>query len=831
MARLANQANLGYVPLPEAAAALIATYIQLPDQRREQIRICDPCAGEGRALELIGDTLGIPQAQRYGCELHDVRAVAARARIGHMVACDTLKALQASPEGFLLTYANPPFDTDGAEEGGGRLELKFLQRIVEEGDWLQRGGLMIIVTPQDILARLACISHLAKCYDDLRAYALPAEIRHFREAVVFGVARPRWRLGDERRAEERRVQALLSGDLPILAPQTHPLYKLPAPIARKKPIVWKDATRGTTTMAQREVAVHGGAWAAPAYQAATAGMRRQRLNPRFPLHPGQRVFRIAAGEINGRTITIGGVPHVIKGSTIDEVIEWSEERTTERSHVTETRTVVRKLPIITAVALDGSGAIRQFAGSEGIAKLLADPAVSQALSEAVSEAAPPTYRLDLEPWLAHMLAGIIPKKALPGYKAGVLPMQQHVIAAAVRAMTSHDAAWGRAPSSVVVAAEMGTGKAQPFDAKLLTPSGWKLMGNIRVGDRVIGSQGTPIRVIGVFPQGQKAIYQVRFSDGSSTECCDEHLWQVRSTNHRFRKQPGAVMGLQDFRHNLRMPNGNHRWYIPMVQAVEFSAQPVPLDPYLIGLLIGDGHLRKDAVYLSTADAELQHMAAALLPAGVRLVFAGGYDYRFSIGRHGGNNQAINPMRNPVLQALRTLRLAGKRAESKFIPPMYKFNTIANRVALLQGLFDTDGSIDSRSHIEFSTSSEQLSHDVIELVQSLGGTATLSARIPKYTYRGQRREGQRSYRLNIALPAEIRPFRLTRKAARYTHRPKYPPSRAVTEVTYVGRKEAQCIAVDAPDHLYVTDDYIVTHNTVMGMLIGHALQQFLTGQTT
>jgi hypothetical protein len=84
--------------------------------------------------------------------------------------------------------------------------------------------------------------------------------------------------------------------------------------------------------------------------------------------------------------------------------------------------------------------------------------VSQALSDAVTEAAPPTYQLDMEPWLAGMLAGITPKKALPGYKPGVLPMQQHVIAGAVRTLTSDDPAWGRNPSSVVVAAEMGCGK-------------------------------------------------------------------------------------------------------------------------------------------------------------------------------------------------------------------------------------------------------------------------------------------------------------------------------------------------------------------------------------
>ncbi len=212
-------------------------------------------------------------------------------------------------------------------------------------------------------------------------------------------------------------------------------------------------------MAQREVATHGGAWAGKHYQAATASMRRQRLNPRFPLHPGQRVFRIAAGEINGRTISIGDVPHVIKGSTIDEEIEWTEERTTDTAQISERRTVIRKVPVIVAVAQDGSGTIRQFAGSEGIARLLADPDVSQALSEAVTEAAPPTYQLDMEPWLGRMLGGITPKKALPGYKPGVMPMQQHVIAAAVRTLTTFDPAWERTPSSLVVAAEMGCGKS------------------------------------------------------------------------------------------------------------------------------------------------------------------------------------------------------------------------------------------------------------------------------------------------------------------------------------------------------------------------------------
>lgn len=151
---------------------------------------------------------------------------------------------------------------------------------------------------------------------------------------------------------------------------------------------------------------------------------------------------------------------------------------------------------------------------------------------------------------------------------------------------------------------MGCGKAQPLTSNILTPSGWKLMGDIQVGDGIIGADGQTHQVIGVYPQGEKDIYRLTFSDGMSVECCEDHLWHLQSTNHRKRCQAGVVMLLRDFMNDLRTQQGNNRWYVPMVQPVEFPQQDLPVDPYLLGLLIGDGTLKKHEVGYTTVDDEL-----------------------------------------------------------------------------------------------------------------------------------------------------------------------------------------------------------------------------------
>jgi hypothetical protein len=303
----------------------------------------------------------------------------------------------------------------------------------------------------------------------------------------------------------------------------------------------------------------------------------------------------------------------------------------------------------------------------------------------------------------------------------------------------------------VLADDMGLGKAQPLDARVLTPDGWKRMGDIRVGDAVVTAKGGTSKVVGVYPQGEKDVYRVRFSDGSTTECCEEHLWLVNTPLRRSRGAPPRPLPLQQIRKRLRDAAGNRQHFVPMVAPVRHPRRELPLDPYLVGVLLGDGGLTGTTPVVSSGDEE-------------------------------------------ILSAVR----------DKVIPDAYLFASIDQREALLQGLLDTDGHVrPSDNNVEFGTASKKLALGVQALVQSLGGTARL---------RRKRTTHLDCWRMSVALPDGISPFRLTRKASVHQPRSKHPPSRSIDDVRLVGRKPTQCIAVDAPDHLYVTDDYLLTHNT-------------------
>ncbi|HUP27534.1 MAG TPA: SNF2-related protein, partial [Chloroflexia bacterium] len=370
----------------------------------------------------------------------------------------------------------------------------------------------------------------------------------------------------------------------------------------------------------------------------------------------------------------------------------------------------------------------------------------------------------------------------------------------------------------LLADDMGLGKAQPLTAKILTPHGWKLMGDIHVGDEVINSQGGTSHVVGVYPQGMKDIYRVEFTDGSATECCNDHMWLVNTAVRRKRGSAPRLRALRDLQNTIRDGSGNVQHFVPMVQPVNFSEEELPLDPYLLGVLLGDGGLNQHSMKLSSADEELLSKVRSLLPEGVSLVKASGYDWRLSQGRTSAPN--------PVTVSLRSLGLAGHRSDTKFVPHSYKYASAASRVALLQGLLDTDGHVrPTDNNVEYTSTSLRLALDVIELVQSLGGTARLRARRAYYTHNNERREGRLAYRMSIALPRNIEPFSLARKANVYHPRSKYPPARAIKSITDVGRKEAQCIATDAEDQLYVTDDYIVTHNTPQAIAAAKLLREW------
>ena len=367
-----------------------------------------------------------------------------------------------------------------------------------------------------------------------------------------------------------------------------------------------------------------------------------------------------------------------------------------------------------------------------------------------------------------------------------------------------------------LAYEVGFGKAQPLDAKVLTPTGWTTMGSLHVGSKIIGANGKQTEVTQIHPQGKKQIYRVCFSDGSHTEACGEHLWKVQTINHRGKyKDSFYIKTTDEIAQGVQNGRGNYQYSIPMVEAVNFEPRSLPIHPYLMGVLIGDGTFRKDEVLLSTKDLQVLDFVDETLPVAMSIKKCSGDKYDYRLIRKRNKKGLFGQYNNPLVTEIRDFGLIEKKSHEKFVPEDYKFSSVEDRLAVLQGLMDTDGTVGKRktgSHISFTTVSPQLAEDVKFLVQSLGGTTSLYVRRPTYTYEGEKRQGRISYTITLQLPPDIIPFRLAAKVDKFKPRTKYMPVRYITEVFPMEEKEAQCISVAAKDHLYVTDDFIVTHNT-------------------
>ncbi|WP_454295206.1 PhoH family protein [Salana multivorans] len=360
------------------------------------------------------------------------------------------------------------------------------------------------------------------------------------------------------------------------------------------------------------------------------------------------------------------------------------------------------------------------------------------------------------------------------------------------------------------------GRAQPVDTPVLTPDGFRPIGSLRVGDLVVGADGRPTTVLGVYPQGVKDVYRVTAQDGASTRACAEHLWHVFTHADRRRSTGGRVLQTADMIGSLRAAHA-HRYELPVVEPVELPEQAVPMDPYALGLLLGDGCITTATTpSFSTGDTEL---VAALDRALVGVTPRATSEYDYVLRRTGPRRGG---MTNPVTAVLRELGLAGTRSHTKFIPEVYLHNSVAVRVAVLQGLLDTDGGPVTQARrtcrIQYVTCSDRLRDDVVHLVRSLGGVAYVRTRSALGRTPGRAWGRPVPYRhdahvLDIRLPRSIRPFRLARKAERYERDGGGRPMRFIHSIEPDGRAECVCIAVSAADSLYVTEDFLVTHNTI------------------
>jgi len=362
------------------------------------------------------------------------------------------------------------------------------------------------------------------------------------------------------------------------------------------------------------------------------------------------------------------------------------------------------------------------------------------------------------------------------------------------------------------------GRAQPVDRHVLTPSGWQAIGSLRVGDLVVGSDGRPTPVLGVYPQGRRPVFRVQAQDGASTLCCAEHLWTVQTPDDR-RRGTQRTLRTDEMVARLRT-NHQHRFELPLVTApVELEPLDVPIDPYALGLLLGDGCITgRTTPSFTTADPELVDALESRLP-GIELRRKSDVDY---VLRHVDGHSGGVIVANPVTVALRELGLAGATSSTKFVPADYLRNSTAVRLGVLQGLLDSDGGpVTQRGRacrVQYTTCSARLRDDVVSLVRSLGGVAYWRTRAAAGRKPGLARgrliyHRSDAYILDIRLPGGIEPFRLARKRALYDAHGGGRPMRFIEKIEPAGEAETVCIQVAAQDSLYVTDDFLVTHNTL------------------
>jgi phosphate starvation-inducible PhoH-like protein len=363
------------------------------------------------------------------------------------------------------------------------------------------------------------------------------------------------------------------------------------------------------------------------------------------------------------------------------------------------------------------------------------------------------------------------------------------------------------------------GRAQPVATPVLTPDGFRPIGSLTVGDLVIGSNGKPTPVIGVYPQGEKDIYRVTTQDGASTLASGDHLWAVATRADRRRGKPLRVLTTREMIGHLRA-NHYHRYELPLHNApVRFPYREVPMDPYALGLLLGDGCLTgTNTPGFATGDPELAWELQLRLP-GIQVRPKQGPDYQLSQATAPGD---VITLENPVTGVARRLGLHGTRSATKFVPDLYLHNSAKVRLAVLQGLLDTDGGPvtqkDRTCRIQYTTTSARLRDDVIFLVRSLGGIAYHRTR-PALGRAPGRAHGRPVYHrhdahiVDIRLPEGIEPFGLTRKRDAYHAAGGGRPMRFIESIEPAGTAEAVCIAVAAADSLYTTEDFLLTHNTL------------------
>lgn len=359
-----------------------------------------------------------------------------------------------------------------------------------------------------------------------------------------------------------------------------------------------------------------------------------------------------------------------------------------------------------------------------------------------------------------------------------------------------------------ISAPPRTGKALSMDSGVLTVDGWKKMREIEEGDQVIGADGKPAEVLGVFPQGVKEMYRVVFDDDTEVKCSGDHMWTVQTISDRARKKERVLKTL-DMLGKIYNNRGNKKYSIKLIKPVEFGKQldKEDLHPYLLGALIGNGTLNRPDIGFTTADKETLETVRKYLPEGDKIEDKKGYNYY--ITKKEVNNKRKTHTANKLIEYL----LYNHTAIDKFIPKKYLYSSVDDRIELLRGLMDTDGCCNKKENI-YKTISKQLANDIAELVRGLGGKAFIRSEKQK------NKKWNECYSISIE-QLDFVPFNIKRKKDRYiemqTKKTKKRDKKYIKLIERIPDEECQCILVNHPEHLFVTDGYNLTHNTAIGTM--------------
>lgn len=381
-------------------------------------------------------------------------------------------------------------------------------------------------------------------------------------------------------------------------------------------------------------------------------------------------------------------------------------------------------------------------------------------------------------------------------------------------------------SKITVECRPGSGKLEPYSRHIPTPTkqGYTLMGDLKVGDYVFDRTGKPTKILKIFEHGVQDIYKITFRDGRTAYCGKEHLWTVKSHKNGIWKTVMLQDMIGDFKRinpsKLSNPNRDpyaYKYYIPMCKPVQYPNRYVSIDPWVMGAFIGNGCCTLPYLTISSISDEIPNEIARL--CGIisqKKIPKNPNDYSYIFKDKEGHAIRTNEFFKDYPEVMDYSR-------NKSIPEDYLYNDVNTRTRLLQGLMDTDGSISGsdglRYNVTYSSTSFALLKDLQTLIYSLGfttGPVHVDKRTDKYINEFC---GEIHLRVpNIAKPSLFTvsyKHELAMESLKYDKDNRYDDL-LIKDISYSHREKCRCIMVDNDEHLYLTEDYIVTHNTFMAL---------------